>query len=171
MPRQEIGGANRVAERRFDPPEAACRERRLLHSTPPVIRLMDSRPPHVHIQRFVWVRQGRPTRRSPGRNWIPVTSNLPVDEWSGLLRRERPIGALLDRATHPVTSSETNGDSYRRNACAIPMGHRVLAIDDDAVVRETLRRALEAAGFDVETSAWGQVRTFGRPAQMVCSWR
>lgn len=59
----------------------------------------------------------RAIRRSPERNWIPVTSNLPFDVWIEVLGRKRLIGALLDRATHPVTSLDTNVDSYRRNAC------------------------------------------------------
>ena len=44
---------------------------------------------------------------------IIVTSNLPFDEWTGVLRSERLTGALLDRLTHHVHILEMNGDSYR----------------------------------------------------------
>ena len=42
-----------------------------------------------------------------------VTSNLPFDEWTGVLASERLTGALLDRLTHHVHILEMNGDSYR----------------------------------------------------------
>ena len=44
-----------------------------------------------------------------------VTSNLPFDEWTGMLGSERLTGALLDRLTHQVHILEMNGDSYRLN--------------------------------------------------------
>jgi len=42
-----------------------------------------------------------------------VTSNLPLDEWTGVFGSERLTGALLDRLTHHVHILEMNGDSYR----------------------------------------------------------
>ncbi|MHB8392759.1 MAG: IS21-like element helper ATPase IstB [Acidobacteriaceae bacterium] len=42
-----------------------------------------------------------------------VTSNLPFQEWTEILRSERLTGALLDRLTHHVHILEMNGDSYR----------------------------------------------------------
>ena len=42
-----------------------------------------------------------------------VTSNLPLDEWTGVFASERLTGALLDRLTHHVHILEMNGDSYR----------------------------------------------------------
>ncbi len=42
-----------------------------------------------------------------------VTSNLPFDEWTGVLGSERLTGALLDRLTHHVHILEMNGESYR----------------------------------------------------------
>ena len=44
---------------------------------------------------------------------VLVTSNLPFDEWTGVLGSERLTGALLDRLTHHVHILEMNGDSYR----------------------------------------------------------
>jgi DNA replication protein DnaC len=42
-----------------------------------------------------------------------VTSNLPFEEWTSVLRSERLTGALLDRLTHHVHILSINGDSYR----------------------------------------------------------
>jgi len=42
-----------------------------------------------------------------------VTSNLPFEEWTSVLRSERLTGALLDRLTHHVHILSMNGDSYR----------------------------------------------------------
>ncbi len=47
------------------------------------------------------------------RGSIIVTSNLPFDEWTGVLGSERLTGALLDRLTHHVHILEMNGDSFR----------------------------------------------------------
>ena len=47
------------------------------------------------------------------RGSIIVTSNLPFDEWTGVIGSERLTGALLDRLTHHVHILEMNGDSYR----------------------------------------------------------
>lgn len=40
-----------------------------------------------------------------------VTSNLPFQEWTGVLGSERITGALLDRLTHHVHILEMNGES------------------------------------------------------------
>ena len=42
-----------------------------------------------------------------------VTSNLPFDEWTEVMSRERLTGALLDRLTHHIHILEMNGQSYR----------------------------------------------------------
>ncbi len=42
-----------------------------------------------------------------------VTSNLPFEEWTSVLKSERLTGALLDRLTHHVHILTMNGDSYR----------------------------------------------------------
>jgi len=42
-----------------------------------------------------------------------VTSNLPFEDWTSVLRSERLTGALLDRLTHHVHILTKNGDSYR----------------------------------------------------------
>ena len=48
------------------------------------------------------------------RGSIPVTTNLPFDEWVEVFGSERLTGALLDRLTHHVLHVlEMNGDSYR----------------------------------------------------------
>ena len=47
-----------------------------------------------------------------------VTSNLPLDEWTGIFGSERLTGALLDRLTHHVHILEMNGESYRLNQSA-----------------------------------------------------
>ena len=47
------------------------------------------------------------------RGSIPVTTNLPFDEWTDVFDSERLTGALLDRLTHHVHIIEMNGDSYR----------------------------------------------------------
>ena len=47
------------------------------------------------------------------RGSIPVTTNLPFDEWTEVFGSERLTGALLDRLTHHVHILEMNGDSYR----------------------------------------------------------
>ena len=46
------------------------------------------------------------------RGSIPVTTNLPFDEWVEVFRPEHLTGALLDRLTHHVHILEMNGDSY-----------------------------------------------------------
>ena len=47
------------------------------------------------------------------RGSIPITTNLPFDEWTEVFGSERLTGALLDRLTHHVHILEMNGDSYR----------------------------------------------------------
>ena len=42
-----------------------------------------------------------------------VTTNLPFEEWAGVMGNERMTGALLDRLTHRVHIIEANGESYR----------------------------------------------------------
>lgn len=42
-----------------------------------------------------------------------LTSNLPFQEWTEVLRSERLTGTLLDRHTHHVHILEMNGDQYR----------------------------------------------------------
>jgi DNA replication protein DnaC len=42
-----------------------------------------------------------------------VTSNLPFEDWTQVLKSERLTGALLDRLTHHVSILTMNGDSYR----------------------------------------------------------
>lgn len=42
-----------------------------------------------------------------------ITSNLPVDEWTGVFGCERLTGALLDRLTHCVHLLDMHGESYR----------------------------------------------------------
>ena len=46
---------------------------------------------------------------------VPVTSNLPFDEWNEVFASERLTGALLDRLTHQVHILQMNGESYRLN--------------------------------------------------------
>ena len=47
------------------------------------------------------------------RGSIPVTTNLPFDEWTEVFGSERLTGALLDRLTHHVHILAMNGESYR----------------------------------------------------------
>jgi len=47
------------------------------------------------------------------RGSLIVTSNLPFEEWTGVLGSERLTGALLDRLTHRVHILPIEGDSYR----------------------------------------------------------
>ena len=47
------------------------------------------------------------------RGSILVTTNLPLDEWTGVFGSERLTGALLDRLTHHIHILEMNGESYR----------------------------------------------------------
>jgi DNA replication protein DnaC len=47
------------------------------------------------------------------RGSILLTSNLPFEEWTGILGSERLTGALLDRLTHRVHLLPIEGDSYR----------------------------------------------------------
>ncbi|WP_326493074.1 ATP-binding protein [Novosphingobium sp. SL115] len=42
-----------------------------------------------------------------------VTSNLPLEDWTQVLRSERLIGALLGRFPHHVSILVFTGDSYR----------------------------------------------------------
>ena len=44
---------------------------------------------------------------------VVVTSNLPFEEWTGVLGSERLTGALLDRLTHRAQILLIEGDSYR----------------------------------------------------------
>lgn len=44
---------------------------------------------------------------------VIVTTNLPFDQWTEVLGRERLPGALLDRLSHRVHILEMNGESYR----------------------------------------------------------
>src|ERR1700730_8635482 len=60
-----------------------------------------------------------------------VTSNLPFDEWTGVVASERLTGALLDRLTHHVHILEMNGDSYRlRQSKRRQRGARAVNIPD-----------------------------------------
>ena len=57
------------------------------------------------------------------RGSIPVTTNLPFDEWTEVLGSVRVTGALLDRLTHHVHILKMNGDSHflkrsRQNAAS-----------------------------------------------------
>ena len=45
------------------------------------------------------------------RGSIPVTTNLPFDEWTAVFGSDRLTGALLDRLTHYVHILEMNGES------------------------------------------------------------
>lgn len=47
-----------------------------------------------------------------------VTSNLPFEDGTSVLRSERLTGALLDLLTHHVHILAMNGDSYRLRQCA-----------------------------------------------------
>ena len=47
------------------------------------------------------------------RGSVILTSNLPFEEWTGVLGSERLTGALLDRLTHRVHILMIEGDSYR----------------------------------------------------------
>ncbi len=47
------------------------------------------------------------------RGSIPVTTNLPFNEWTEVIGSERLTGALLDRLTHHVHILKMNGDCYR----------------------------------------------------------
>jgi DNA replication protein DnaC len=42
-----------------------------------------------------------------------ITSNLPLDKWTGVFASERLTRALLDRLTPHVHMLEMNADSYR----------------------------------------------------------
>jgi len=42
-----------------------------------------------------------------------VTTNLPFEQWSGVMGSDRLTGAMLDRLTHRVHILEANGESYR----------------------------------------------------------
>ena len=48
----------------------------------------------------------------PRRDPVPVTSNLPFNEWTEIFGSERLTGALLDRLTHHVHILELNGENY-----------------------------------------------------------
>jgi DNA replication protein DnaC len=47
------------------------------------------------------------------RQSLIVTSNLPFENWTEVLGRERLTGARLDRLTHRCHILETRGESYR----------------------------------------------------------
>ena len=47
------------------------------------------------------------------RGSIPVTTNLPFDEWTEVFGSERLTGARFDRLTLHIHILEMNGDSYR----------------------------------------------------------
>jgi DNA replication protein DnaC len=47
------------------------------------------------------------------RGSVILTSNLPFEEWTGVLGSERLTGALLDRLTHRVQILMIEGESYR----------------------------------------------------------
>ena len=47
------------------------------------------------------------------RSSLMVTTNLPFENWTELLGRERLTGATLDRLTHRGHLIECNGESYR----------------------------------------------------------
>ncbi len=51
--------------------------------------------------------------RAYERTSLMVTTNLPFEEWSGIMGSERLTGALLDRLTHRVHILEANGESFR----------------------------------------------------------
>ena len=43
----------------------------------------------------------------------PVTSNLPLNEWTKIFGSDRLTGPLLDRLTHHVHILKLSGESYR----------------------------------------------------------
>ena len=47
------------------------------------------------------------------RTSLIVTTNLPFENWTEVLGRERLTGAMLDRLTHRCRIIETKGESYR----------------------------------------------------------
>ena len=48
-----------------------------------------------------------------------VTTNLPFEQWTGVMGSERLTGALLDRLTHHIHILEANGENYRlRQSCS-----------------------------------------------------
>jgi len=53
--------------------------------------------------------------RAYERTSLIVTTNLPFEQWTEVMGRERLTGALLDRLTHRVHILEANGESYRLN--------------------------------------------------------
>jgi DNA replication protein DnaC len=51
--------------------------------------------------------------RAYERTSVIITTNLPFENWTGVLGSERLTGAMLDRLTHRVHILEANGESYR----------------------------------------------------------
>ena len=51
--------------------------------------------------------------RAYERTSLIVTTNLPLEQWPGVLGSGRLTGALLDRLTHRVQILEANGESHR----------------------------------------------------------
>lgn len=51
--------------------------------------------------------------RAYERTSLSVTTNLPFEQWTEVMGRERLTGALLDRLTQRVHILEANGQSYR----------------------------------------------------------
>ena len=51
--------------------------------------------------------------RAYERTSLILTTNLPFENWTEVLRSERLTGAMLDRLTHRVHILEANGESFR----------------------------------------------------------
>ena len=47
------------------------------------------------------------------RQSVVLTTNLPFENWTEVLRNERLTGAALDRLTHRCHILQTKGESYR----------------------------------------------------------
>ena len=90
-------------ERRLQPPEEAC-------PTQAAHRRRARLRPTLENRRGAPLRGLQPALRGGS---VLVTTNLPFDEWTEVVRLGRLTGALLDRLTHRVHILEMNGESYR----------------------------------------------------------
>jgi signal transduction histidine kinase/DNA-binding response OmpR family regulator len=86
---------------------------------------------------------------------IPVIILTIVDDW----KRGFALGAM-DYLTKPIDTERLIGlvELHRRDCIAIDSGDRgyILTVEDDAALRELLRRTLEQAGWEVSEAADGR---------------
>jgi len=86
---------------------------------------------------------------------IPVIMLTIVDDW----KRGFALGAM-DYLTKPIDTERLVGlvELHRRDCIAIDSGDRgyILTVEDDAALRELLRRTLEQAGWEVSEAADGR---------------